>query len=147
MNGLNKYLAATFLSAAMLFTSAAHAMEIRQFDKMADQDQADYIGDLIVGAENVLTADGKPDLAAKVKHLFTTKNKGDADVIGMVEFERNLALLRVNDAKHAAEHPNDPRLEVEDAMFATLDKNHIPLPDSYYTVARNFKPKFRPARN
>jgi hypothetical protein len=87
MNGFKKYLAATFLSAAMLFTMGAQAMEIRRFDKMADQDQADYIGDLIVGAEKVLTDEGRP------------------------------------------------------AMFATLDKNHIPLPDSFYTVASNFKPK------
>ena len=141
---MKKHLVATFLSAAMLFTSAAQAMEIRQFDKMADQDQSDYIGDLIVGAEKVLTDEGRPDLAAQVKHLFTTKNPGDADTIGMVEFETNLALARVNDVKHAAAHPNDPRLEVEDAMFVTLQKNYIPLPDSFYTVNKNFKPKHLP---
>jgi hypothetical protein len=33
MNGFNKFLAAAFLSAAMLFSSAVQAMEIRQFDK------------------------------------------------------------------------------------------------------------------
>jgi hypothetical protein len=38
MNGFNKFLAAAFLSAAMLFSSAVQAMEIRQFDKMADPD-------------------------------------------------------------------------------------------------------------
>ena len=37
MKRVNKFLVATFLSAAMLWTSAAQAMEIRQFDKMADQ--------------------------------------------------------------------------------------------------------------
>jgi hypothetical protein len=88
-----------------------------------------------------LTDEGRPDLAAQVKQLFTTKNSGDVDTIGMVEFERNLALFRVNDAKHAAAHPNDPRLEVEDAMAATLQKNHIDLPDSFFTVNKNFKPK------
>ena len=46
--------------------------------------------------------------------------------------------------KHAAAHPNDPRLEVEDAMFVTLQKNYIPLPDSFYTVNKNFKPKHLP---
>jgi hypothetical protein len=49
MNRFNKFLAATFLSATMLFTSVAQAMTIQQFDKMAGQDQDDYIGDLIVG--------------------------------------------------------------------------------------------------
>ena len=50
MNGMTKHFAArflpaaTFLSAAMLFSGAAQAMEIRQFDKMADQDQAEYVG-------------------------------------------------------------------------------------------------------
>jgi hypothetical protein len=130
--------------AAVLFSSAATAMEIRQFDKMAVKDQDDYINDLIDGAEKVLTDKGRPDLAAQVEHLFTTKNNGDADVIGMVEFERNLAILRLDDVKHAAAHPNDPRLEVEDAMFATLDKNGIKLPDSFFTVMKDFKPKHPP---
>lgn len=141
---MKKHLVATFLSAAMLFTSAAQAMEIRQFDKMADQDQSDYIGDLVVGAEKVLTDEGRPDLAAQVKHLFTTKNPGDADVIGMVEFETNLALVRLDDAKNAEKHPNDPRSEVEDVMAITLEKNHIPLPDSFFTVMKDFKPKHPP---
>jgi len=35
----------------MLFASGAQATESRQFAKMADQDQSDYIGDLIVGAD------------------------------------------------------------------------------------------------
>jgi len=144
MNRFNKVLAATFLSAAMLLPGAVQAMEIRQFDKMAGRDQSDYINVLIDGAEKVLTDEGRSDLAVQVEHLFTTKNPGDADVIGMVEFETNLALARVNDAKHAAEHPNDPRLEVEDAMFVTLQENHIDLPDSFYTVASNFKPKSPP---
>ncbi len=65
MNRLNKSLAATFLSAAMLFTSAAQAMEIREFDKMAVQDQGDYVGLLVGGAEQVLKDEGRADLAAK----------------------------------------------------------------------------------
>jgi hypothetical protein len=38
-------------------------------------------------------------------------------------------------------NPKDPRIEVEDAMAATLDKNHIQLPDSFFTVNKNFKPR------
>jgi hypothetical protein len=140
MNRVTRFLASAFLSEAMILTSA-QAMEIRQFDKMADQDQGDYIGDLIVGAENVLTGEGRADLAAQVKQLFTTKNPGDLDTIGGVEFERNLALARVADAKRAAQNPNAPRVEVEDAMAVTLQKNHIDLPDSFFTVNKNFKPK------
>jgi hypothetical protein len=79
MNGMKKSLAATFLSAAMLFTSAAQAMPIWQFDKMAQDDRADYVSELIQGAEKVLTDEGKPDLAAQVSHLFTT-NAPDSDL-------------------------------------------------------------------
>jgi hypothetical protein len=59
MNLVSKYLAATFLSAAMFLTSAAQAKEIQRFDKMADQDQGEYVGILVEGAENVLS--GAPD--------------------------------------------------------------------------------------
>ncbi len=144
MNRFNKYLAATFLSAAMLFSGAAQAMEIQQFDKMAQDDRAEYVSELIQGAEKVLTDEGRPDLAAQVSHLFTT-NAPDGNIsIGMSQFMVTLALVRLNDAKNAVEHPNDPRLEVEDAMFLTLQKNHIDLPDSFFTVNKDFKPRFPP---
>ncbi len=144
MNGMKKYLAATFLSAAMLFTSAAQAMEIRQFDKMAIPDQSEYVGLLVQGAEQVLRDEGRADLAAQVEHLFTTTDPGDSHTIGSVEFELNLALARVADAKRAEKDPNAQRVEVEDAMAVTLQKNHIDLPDSFFTVNKDFKPKLPP---
>ena len=145
MKMFNKVLAAAaFVSASMFLTKPAQAMSIFQFDKMADQDQSEYTGDLIVGAEKVLSDKGRSDLAAQVKHLFTTRNAGDADVIGMLEFERNLAILRENDARHEIAHPNDPRLQVEDVMFSTLQKHHIDLPDNFYGIASNFQPRFPP---
>jgi hypothetical protein len=145
MSGL-KVLAAALLSASLFSASAAQAIEIRQFDKMANQDQSEYIGDLIVGAQNVLTGSGRPDLAAQVNHLFTTKDAGDADVIGAVEFERNLALARVADAKRAEKDPSAPRVEVEDALAITLEKNGIKLPDSFFTVANGFRRKYPPKK-
>ena len=145
MSELRKALLIASVSAAMLFSSVVQAMEIRQFDKMPDQDQADYVVALINGAEKVLTDEGRADLAAQVEHLFTTKNSGDVDVVGMVEFERNLAILRVADAKNAAAHPNDPRLEVEDAMAVMLKNVHgIDLPKSFFTVNSGFQPKHTP---
>jgi len=129
------------MSAAMLLPSVVQAMQIQQFDKMADQDQADYEVALINGAEKVLTDEGRPDLAAQVEHLFSTKNPGDVDTIGGAEFELNLARARVADAKRAAQDPKARRLEVEDAMFVTLKKNNIQLPDSFFTVNEDFKPK------
>jgi hypothetical protein len=67
-------------------------------------------------------------------------------VIGMVEFERNLALLRLDDAKDHEKKPNDPRLEVEDVVILTLHKNNIELPDSFYDVNKNFRPKLPPKK-
>jgi len=141
MNGFNKFLAATFLSAAMLLTSAAQAMEIQQFDKMAQDDRAEYVSALIQGAEKVLTDESRSDLAAQVSHLFTTNAPGDKISIGMTEFYLNLAILRVSDTENAQKNPKDPRVEVEDAKALTLQKNHIELPDSFYTIASNFEPK------
>src|SRR6267154_820966 len=120
---MKKNLAATFMSAAMLFTSAAQAMEIRQFDKMAGQDQGEFIAELVQGAEKVLTDAGGADQAAQVSHLFTTNDPGDQISIGMTEFIRNLARARVADVKRIENDPKARRLEVEDAMIVTMRKN------------------------
>ena len=141
MNRFNKVLAATFLSAAMLFSGAAQAMTIQQFDKMANDDQAEYVSELVSGAEKVLTDEGKADQAKKVENLFTTNAPDGNTSIGMSQFMITLALMRLNDAKNAVDHPNDPRLEVEDTMFLMLQKNRVELPDSFFTVNKNFKPK------
>jgi hypothetical protein len=112
MSRFNKFLAATFLSAAMLFTGVAQAMQIQQFDKMADPDQGEYIAELVQGAEKVLTEVGKPDQAAQIHQLFTTKkNPGDEISLGMAEFEMNLARARVADVKRVESDPNARRLE------------------------------------
>ena len=131
-------------TAVLLVPRIVQAMEIRQFDKMADQDQSEYIGNLIVGTENVLTDQGKPDLAAQVKHLFTTKyHPGDADVLGMVEFELNLAQARVADAQRAAQDPKAHRLEVEVAMLVTLQKNDIPMSRTFVKAFRAINKDFQ----
>jgi hypothetical protein len=131
------------LSAAMLFDTTAKAMEIRQYDKMVDRDQADYIQVLVDGAQKVLNNEGRSDFARKMDQLFTEIPAGDKISLGMQEFENNLALARVTDAKNVIKDPNAQRLEVEDVMAATLEKkNGIELPDSFFTVGSNFKPKF-----
>ncbi|MGA2630772.1 MAG: hypothetical protein ABSG54_11220 [Terriglobia bacterium] len=144
MNRFNKFLAATFLSAAMLLTGAAQAMEIQQYDKMADQDQNEYVGDLVIGAEKVLTDEGRPDQAEQVRKLFTEIKPGDKIPVGVGEFEINLALARVVDAKRIAQDPNATRLEVEHALIVTLKKNGIILPQSIMHVGDNFHPRFPP---
>jgi len=129
-------------SAALLVSGAAQAMEIRQFDRMADKDQVDYLDGLITGAEKVLTDAGKPALAAQIEHLFTTKLGNDRDTIGMVEFENNLAITRADNA----DHPQDQPSEVEDVMIITLENNHVALLDSFYDLNKNFRPKRPPKK-
>jgi hypothetical protein len=116
-------------------------MEIWQFDKMPQDDRAEYVLELIQGAEKVLRDEGKPDLAAQVSHLFTTNTSGADVSIGMAEFLRNLARARVADAKNVARDPNTRRIEIEDAMAVTLKANGVDLPQSFFTVNKNFKPK------
>ena len=147
MNRFNKFLVAAFISAAMLLPNMAQAIEIRQFDKMAEQDRDEYIADLVQGAEKVLTDAGKADQAAKVSKLFTTLLGNDQASVGLVEFNSNLARTRLADAQNLAKDPNAQRLEVEDAMAFTLHKNGIEVPDTLYTVLSGFKPRFPPARN
>ena len=128
--------------AGVLSASTAQAMLIRAFVKMADQDRVDYLDGLITGAQKVLTDVGEPAMAAQVKYLFTTKDPGDADSIGMVDFERNLAIFRLRDARHAEGTPS----EVEDVIFMTLENDHIPLPYSFDDVNKDFRPKLPPKR-
>jgi hypothetical protein len=138
---LNKYFAAAFLSAAMLLPGLAQAMEIQQFDKMALQDQGDYIRVLIDGAQNILINQGKRDDAAKVQKLFTEVPSGNKVALGLTELDRNLHLARVVDSQRAVKDRNAWHLEVEDVMFVTLKANGIDLPGSFFTVARDFKPQ------
>ena len=147
MNGSNKLLTATTLSVAVLFAGAAQAMEIQTFDKMAPQDQADYITVLIDGAQRALISEGKADLATKVNKLFTEVPAGDKISLGLNELESNLDRARVADIQRIQKNPDARRLEVEDAMIVTMRKNGIELPPSFLTVASNFKPKLPPARN
>ena len=137
-------ISAAIMSAAMLPFGAAQAMEIIQFDRMVGSDQDEYIAELVQGAEKVLTDAGKSDQAAQVSKLFTTHLGNDQASVGLVEFNRNLVRARVIDAQNAAKDSNAQRVEIEDAMFATLQKNGIELPDAFFSVNANFHPKHPP---
>jgi hypothetical protein len=143
MSGLT-VLAATVLSASLLVASASQAMEIRQFDKMATQDRSDYVASLVIGTQQVLTDEGRPDLADQIHKLFTDTPVGDEASIGMTEFMRNLARARVADAERAAQVPNAHRLEIEDAMLVTLQKNNIALSQAFVKAFRAINSNFRP---
>jgi len=148
MNGMKKHITAAFLSAAMLFSSAAQAMEIRQFDKMADQDRQDFLNSLPKAAETVLEQEGRSADALKVHHLFNEIHPGDVMSFGEIELEENLDNQRVRDAQKHIKNPDAPRLQVESALALTLSKNGVQItPDfvrSLMQLTGTFQPKFPP---
>jgi hypothetical protein len=116
MNKFNKFMAATFLSAAMLFTSAAQGMEIQQFDRMAAQDRQAFLDSLSRDAETVLEQEGRSADALKVHSLFNEIRPGDNLPLGEAELEGNLDSRRVRDAKKHIQNPDAPRIQVESAL-------------------------------
>ena len=142
---MNRFtLSAAMLSAAVLLSGTVQAMEIQQYDKMSNDDQSEYVGLLVGGAEQAFKDEGRADLAAQVDHLFTTTDPGDAHTIGVVEFQMNLALAREADVKRAVKDPNAHRLEVEDAMLVTWKKNNIPQSEDFIRAFRAVNNNFRP---
>ena len=137
---------AVAFSSVLLLGTAAHAMTIVQFDKMADDDQDEYVADLVVGAQKVLREAGQSDKAAQAHNLFVLIKPGDKISDGMAEFEIILAKARLADARRQESNPNARPVEVEDAMALTLRRNGIELPDSFFTVNANFRPKHPPQR-
>lgn len=135
---------ASVVAAALSISAAEQAMEIQQFDRMAAQDRQDYMNLLVEVAQKVLIAQGDRDNAAKVYQLFNEIHPGDQVPIGEAEFEGNLDNARVADAVRHSKDPSARRLEVEDALFVTLKKNGIVLPQTFFTVAKDFKPKATP---
>ena len=137
---------AAILSAAWIFSGAAQAMPIQQFDKMADRDQDEYVATLVVGAQKVLREDGKTDLAEQVHVLFTKKDPQGEASTGMLQFDLLLDRARLADLERLKKDPKATRLEVEHAMILTLQKNNIALPQSFMHVADQFKPKLPPKK-
>ena len=141
MDRLNKLLATVAISLTVLVAATAQAMEIRQFDKMADSDQDEYVADLILGAQKILRDLGKADLAEKVHKLFTEKDPQAGVPAGAIQFDLSLAKARVADLERIKKDANATRLEVEHAMLVVLKRNDIALPQGFMHVADSFRPK------
>src|SRR5215813_7923934 len=109
----SRHLVTALASAVMLSTVAVQAMEIRQFDKLADADQDEYVADLILGAQKVLRDSGKADLAEKVRKLFTEKDPQANVSMGMIQLDLSIAKARVADLETIGKDPNAIRLEIE----------------------------------
>jgi hypothetical protein len=123
------------LPACLLAGSGAQALEIWQFDRLAAQDQSRFVSGLVHGAMDILTKAGHADQARKVAGLFPDPDRATATPV----FKSALAQERQVDDKRAIEQPDSTRLEVEDALLELFKKNGIALPDSFYTVNRDFR--------
>jgi len=95
-----------------------------------------YIDKLTDSVEDASKND--PALLARVKRFFMKKQPGEA-ISGMGRFELNLSLARIADLQAAEKNPKVRRLEVEDVMYATLDRSGIVL-NKYFRPA-NFQPQ------
>lgn len=125
-----------YLSAVMLLTPVAQATQIHQFDKMNGDDQIDYV-DLLAQSVEDATAGAEH---TRVHRFFMPKQPGET-ISGMGQFEMNLSLARIADLEAVQKNPQARRLEVEDVMYVTLERNGIILPKSFRPVATNFHPK------
>ena len=138
MNGFQKFLTATFMSAAMLFAPTAQAMPIQQFDKMG-QAGGSYLADLVQAAEQSLKNSGRADDAAKVSQLFTERAPDGGGSVGVEQFYMILAIARVA----AAKNPNAPPIEVSKVLAVCLEKNDgIKLPEEFKQLASNLDHKY-----
>ena len=83
---------AALLSASLVSAQLAQALEIHVFDKIAPDDQIDYVGDMVDSVERSVPASELP----QVKRFFQNKQPGEV-ISGMGQFELNLSLARVAD--------------------------------------------------
>src|SRR4051794_18209541 len=103
---MKKACLAILLSGSLFFAPALQAIEIRDFDRLAGDDQIDYISQLV---DSVESASSGPELA-QVKRFFMNKQAGE-QISGMGRFEVALALARIADIDAAAKDPHTRRLE------------------------------------
>jgi hypothetical protein len=137
-----KTVLAVVTSVGLLIANLVQALEIRQFDKLGDDDQISYIDALRVNVEKSVP----PAEFARVKRFFQKKQPGEV-ISGMGQFELNLALARVADLEHPEKDSAARRLGVEDVMYVTLERNGISLPPGFRPAASNFQSKLPPRKD
>jgi hypothetical protein len=105
-------LPAMVISAVMLLSGAAQAMDIIQFDHITAKDRQNFLDSLSRDAETVLKQQGRSADATKVYHLFNDISPGSDLPLGVAELEMNLANERDRDAQKHIQNPNAPRVQV-----------------------------------
>jgi hypothetical protein len=146
MGGL-KVLAATVLSASLFAASAAQAMDIEDYFKMAGQDQGQFDNALFTGAKQVLKNEGKADLADQLDRLFTEVKPGNKLSDGFADYQARLGAMAIAEVKRQSRNPKLAHLQAERAFRDAAQDHGIALPPAFDTVVSNFKPKFPPAKN
>ena len=124
------------LAALSGLPSYAQNMKLQQFDRMAGQDQIDYITQLQARVRASVTG----DQLTKVNEFFKPRDTGEG-VSGMTSFELDLGLVRSAEMTLANGHMKLQGADVEGVLFKTLERNGIVLPQSFLTAPMNFKPK------
>jgi hypothetical protein len=133
------------LLVTILFPNVTQAMDIVEFDKMADADRQAYLDFLVDAAQNVLISQARKDDAAKVYRLFHEIQPGDAFPLGEKIFKQNLEGLRVrDDLRHSHDH-NARRIQVEAALLATLKENNISMTIDGVKQLLQMSTTFRPS--
>ena len=105
---------------------------------MAGDDQMDYVDKLAQSVEDATQGDAH----ARAVRFFKPKQPGET-VSGMGQFEMALSLARIADLDAAAKNPKARRLEVEDVMYAILDRNNIIL---LKPIPVRFHPTYPPGK-
>jgi hypothetical protein len=96
-------------------------MEIAFYDQMAVQDQKEYLKYLVRTTEQVLTEEGRPDLAKQVAQVF--KASGNRVSAGEALFQTGMKLNR----DYVIEHPDGPQFlrSAEGAFMYVLAESRI----------------------
>jgi hypothetical protein len=130
------------LSTALLFSGMGNAMQISQYDNMDKHDRDRYVTLLIKGTHDHLSANGQSAQAEKVLYIF----EKSSTKFGWPQFERNLHMARVLNAKHAADRNiKKAPFEVEQAFALTLQNNGVLVPVTFLlTINKDFKPSYPP---
>jgi hypothetical protein len=123
----------------MVLSGAAQALDIKDYFKMADQDQARFNQTLLDGAEKLLRDQGRSDVALRLDKLFTEIKAGDQISDGTNEYMANLEDMLKAEVKREAANPNRPSLQAERAFRDVAQDHGITLPPQFETIAASFR--------
>ena len=62
----------TAICVACLLAGTAHAMEIRDFDRMVKSDQNEYVADLVIGAQTVRRSSSRTTITSGITRVSQT---------------------------------------------------------------------------